>query len=339
MKKIKRTLRYIPFYPLIIVTIQLLFNKGFHILKIPLILVVYLRYLFLEPFRLVEILFFDRKIRNYPLDKIIFVTGHWRSGTTFLQHLLSIDKNHTTTSVYHFLFADNFILTEKWLKPPLNFLCRLFKIPYSFQRMPLDLDLPGEMEPAMCGISSMHSYTWGHIFPKKYWYWMNKFIFHLNKKNSEEWLDDYENLIKKFSYASGGKIMIVKSPGDTGRILDLSERFPTAKFIYLSRNKSDVINSTSYFWKVIQKEISFQKINQEEITQIIDSTYDDLIKKFKDQKHKIQNRLIEIEFEKLIENPIEEISKIYSIYNLGIPDIQNIERLIEKNNQMRNQKK
>ena len=133
--------------------------------------------------------------------------------------------------------------------------------------------------------------------------------------------------------------MIVKSPGDTGRILDLSEGFPTAKFIYLSRNKSDVINSTSYFWKVIQKEISFQKINQEEINQIIDSTYEDLIKKFNDQKHQVHNRLIEIEFEKLIKNPIEEISKIYSIYDLGTPDIQNIERLIHKNNQMRNQKK
>jgi hypothetical protein len=90
---------------------------------------------------------------------------------------------------------------------------------------------------------------------------------------------------------------------------------------------------------VIQKEISFQKINQEEINQIIDSTYEDLIKKFNDQKHKVHNRLIEIEFEKLIKNPIEEISKIYSIYNLGTPDIQNIERLIEKNNQLKYQKK
>jgi hypothetical protein len=339
MKKKIRALRYIPFYPLIILSAQLIFNKGCSFSKLPLIIIVYLRYLILEPFRLGEIIIYERKIRKFPLDKIIFVIGHWRSGTTHLQHLLSLDENHTTTSVYHFLFADNFILTEKWLKPPLNFLCRLFKIPYSFQRMPLDLDLPGEIEPAMCGISSLHSYTWGHIFPKKYHYWMNKFIFHLNKKDSEEWLEDYEYLIKKFSYASGGKIMIVKSPGDTGRILDLSERFPSAKFIYLSRNKSNVINSTSYFWEVIKKEISFQKINQEEINQIIDSTYEDLIKKFNDQKHQVHNRLNEIEFEKLIKNPIEEISKIYSIYDLGTPDIQNIERLIHKNNQMRNQNK
>lgn len=339
MKKKIKALRYIPFYPLIILTAQLIFNKGCSFSKLPLIIIVYLRYLILEPFRLGEIIIYERKIRKFPLDKIIFVIGHWRSGTTHLQHLLSLDENHTTSSVYQFLFADNFILTEKWLKPPLNFLCRIFKIPYSFQRMPLDLDLPGEIEPAMCGISSLHSYTWGLIFPKKYHYWMNKFIFHLNKKDSEEWLEDYEYLIKKFSYASGGKIMIVKSPGDTGRILDLSERFPSAKFIYLSRNKSNVINSTSYFWKVIQKEISFQKINQEEINQIIDSTYEDLIKKFNDQKHQVHNRLIEIEFEKLIKNPIEEISKIYSIYDLGTPDIQNIERLIHKNNQMRNQKK
>jgi hypothetical protein len=267
------------------------------------------------------------------------VIGHWRSGTTHLQHLLSLDENHTTSSVYQFLFADNFILTEKWLKPPLNFLCRIFKIPYSFQRMPLDLNLPGELESAMCGFCSLHSYAWGHIFPKNCMYWMNKYLFDPKKNNLENWLDDYEFLIKKFCYASGGKIMIVKSPGDTARILALSKRFPNSKFIHISRNKKEVITSTSYFWEVIQKEISFQKINQEEINQIIDSTYEDLIKKFNDQKHKVHNRLIEIEFEKLIKNPIEEISKIYSIYDLGTPDIQNIERLIHKNNQMRNQKK
>jgi hypothetical protein len=339
MKKKIRALRYIPFYPLIILTAQLIFNKGCSFSKLPLIIIVYLRYLILEPFRLGEIIIYERKIRKFPLDKIIFVIGHWRSGTTFLQHLLSLDENHTTSSVYQFLFADNFILTEKWLKPPLNFLCRIFKIPYSFQRMPLDLNLPGELESAMCGFCSMHSYAWGHIFPKNCMYWMNKYLFDPKKNNLENWLDDYEFLIKKFCYASGGKIMIVKSPGDTARILALSKRFPNSKFIHISRNKKEVITSTSYFWEVIQKEISFQKINQEEINQIIDSTYEDLIKKFNDQKHKVHNRLIEIEFEKLIKNPIEEISKIYSIYDLGTPDIQNIERLIHKNNQMRNQKK
>ena len=339
MKKKIRALRYIPFYPLIILTAQLIFNKGCSFSKLPLIIIVYLRYLILEPFRLGEIIIYERKIRKFPLDKIIFVIGHWRSGTTHLQHLLSLNENHTTSSVYQFLFADNFILTEKWLKPPLNFLCRIFKIPYSFQRMPLDLNLPGELESAMCGFCSLHSYAWGHIFPKNCMYWMNKYLFDPKKNDLENWLDDYEFLIKKFSYASGGKIMIVKSPGDTARILALSQRFPNSKFIHISRNKKEVITSTSYFWEVIQKEISFQKINQEEINQIIDSTYEDLIKKFNDQKHKVHNRLIEIEFEKLIKNPIEEISKIYSIYDLGTPDIQNIERLIHKNNQMRNQKK
>jgi hypothetical protein len=339
MKKKIRALRYIPFYPLIILTAQLIFNKGCSFSKLPLIIIVYLRYLILEPFRLGEIIIYERKIKKFPLDKIIFVIGHWRSGTTHLQHLISFDENHTTSSVYQFLFADNFILTEKWLKPPLNFLCRIFKIPYSFQRMPLDLNLPGELESAMCGFCSLHSYAWGHIFPKNSMYWLNKYIFHPKKNDLEDWLDDYEFLIKKFSYASGGKIMIVKSPGDTARILALSKRFPNSKFIHISRNKKEVITSTSYFWEVIQKEISFQKINQEEINQIIDSTYEDLIKKFNDQKHKVHNRLIEIEFEKLIKNPIEEISKIYSIYNLGTPDIQNIERLIEKNNQLKYQKK
>jgi hypothetical protein len=338
MKKKIRALRYIPFYPLIILTAQLIFNKGCSFSKLPLIIIVYLRYLILEPFRLGEIIIYERKIRKFPLDKIIFVIGHWRSGTTHLQHLLSLDENHTTSSVYQFLFADNFILTEKWLKPPLNFLCQLFKIPYSFQRMPLDLNLPGELESAMCGFCSPHSYAWGHIFPKNCMYWMNKYIFHPKKNDLKDWLDDYEFLIKKFSYASVRKIMIVKSPGDTARILALSKRFPNSKFIHISRNKKEVITSTSYFWEVIQKEISFQKINPVEVNQIIKSTYEILMKNYDNQKQITNNQLIEVQFEKLIENPIDEINRIYSLFNLGSPDTQKILQLLEKNKQLREQK-
>ena len=62
------------------------------------------------------------------------------------------------------------------------------------------------------------------------------------------------------------------------------------------------------------------------------------MKTYEDKKQITNNQLIEVQFEKLIENPIEEINRIYSLFNLGSPDTQKILQLLEKNKQLQEQK-
>ena len=100
------------------------------------------RYILFEPFRLLEVFIFDHQIRKHQLlEDPIFILGHWRSGTSHLQHLLSKDGQHTTTTIYKSLFSDIYLLTEGWLKKPLNWVAKVFSIPFSIQRMPLHFDL------------------------------------------------------------------------------------------------------------------------------------------------------------------------------------------------------
>ncbi len=76
-----------------------------------------LRFTLFEPIRLAERLLYDRAIQRHEFSAPpVFVLGHWRSGTSYLQTLLYLDPQFTTSTIYRSLFSDGFVLTERWLK-------------------------------------------------------------------------------------------------------------------------------------------------------------------------------------------------------------------------------
>ncbi len=109
--------RYVPFYPLARLLYLAATNGGLGFRNAHIFVAFVFRYILFEPLRLLELLLFERKILKHQVtEPPIFVLGHWRSGTTQLQHLLASDENHAPTSLYQFLFIDHFILSESWLK-------------------------------------------------------------------------------------------------------------------------------------------------------------------------------------------------------------------------------
>ena len=285
-----------------------------------LVFVVYFtKFILLEPFRLLEIILFENKIRRHELKADpIFILGHWRSGTSFFQNALLEDPNTTSITIFRSLFADNFLLMEPWLKPILSWFSRLFNIPYSIQKTRLDLDIPGELETAMASMASLHTYTWGHIFPKRFLSFLEGLTL-FKGQDVDSWLSDYDYLIKKISYHSKGRQVIVKSPGDTARVLALLKRYPKAKFIYLHRNPIEVYHSNKYLWKVILKENALQKIDDNMIEQHIIHGYRLLISKYLTDREKIPaNQLIEVDFKVFLNDPLAQLECIYSQLEMGV---------------------
>ena len=220
-----------------------------------------------KPIRLAEIVFYRKKIQRHRLmEAPLFILGHWRSGTSHLQHLLSQDSAIATNTNYRNLFADNYLFSENWLKPPLNTICKTLKLPYSIQRTIMDLDLPAELDLAVCINCSEYSYSWGHIFPRRFEHWFNRNV--LSSSEDKRWIEDYDFMIRKLSHHSGGKRVIVKSPGDCARVQQLLSRYPAAKFVYIHRDPIAVFHSNRYLWKVVQRENSLQRIDQAEIDRL-----------------------------------------------------------------------
>lgn len=311
-------LRRIPFYPLFAL-LYLCFKNGINIQRIPLLIGFLLKGVVFEPFRWLEILLYERRIVNHQLEKApIFILGHWRSGTSHLQDLMSKPVDYTTTSLYKSAFADTYMLTENWLKIPINRIVSFFKMRYSIQRMPFDFDLAAEMDMGVTLMCSLQGYTWGFVFAKRFEAMAYPLITVGDESNYKNWLEDYDYLIKKLSYFSKGKRIIIKSPGDTARVDALLEKYPNAKFVFIHRDAVDVFHSTRYLWNTVQSQFSLQKIPQQAIDQKIIETYKLVMTKYLDSRNNIPKaQLIEVEFKNLRTQPIETLTAIFQYLDLG----------------------
>ncbi len=312
-------LRYIPFYPLLVLFRQTVNYKGVSFRNIHIFLVYFIRYCLFEPFRLFELLLFERKILKHELeDDPIFIIGHWRSGTSHLQDIICQDNRNTSISIFTSILADCFYLTEVWLKKPLQYLLSLHNTQFALQRDALDLDYPGEMETALCSLCSLYSYTWGHIFPKSFGAVFNQMISEPTDHQVNMWLQDYDYMIRKVALLNRGKQIIVKSPGDTARIKWLLQKYPNARFIYIERKPSHVYYSNLYLWRVIHKQYSVQSISQQSVEKNIIDGYESLITGYYEQCHLIpEGQLVSISYEKLATQPIDELQRIYQHLRMG----------------------
>lgn len=120
------------------------------------------------------------------------------------------------------------------------------------------IQMPGELDTALCSASSQHSYTWGHVFPKTWAKWLRTHVLFTEGAYGKNWIEEYHFFIRKLSYASSGKRVVVKSPGDTGRVHALLKKYPKAMFVYIHRDPLGVFISNQYLWEVIQGQYSLR---------------------------------------------------------------------------------
>lgn len=325
--------RYIPFYPLFQFFRLVAQNGGIHYTKLPTYLIYFMRYLLLEPFRITELVLFERAIMCHKLEEDpVFVIGHWRSGTSHLQNLIRLDPNFTSVSIYSSLFPETFIVTQSWLKPFLQRIAKTFNLEYKIQRTPLNLDYPGELDTALCSMSSSYSYTWGHIFTKNFNCWMDRFVFRISEKDEKSLISEYDYLIRKVSYSSGGKRVVVKSPGDTGRISALKKKYPKAKFVFIKRDPVAVYESNIALWNLILQGFSLHSIKEKTIKNTIIITYKKLIGNYEEQKNSLPKEdLFEIDFGMLQKEPVKLIQSVYRELDLGSPSIKKLEEFVITN--------
>ena len=101
-----------------------------------------------------ESLIFGRKIRNTKIEHPpIFILGHWRSGTTLLHNLMTLDPEVTFPNLYQCLYPGHFLLTENVMAPLTSWLLPKTR---PMDNIPTSWKAPLEDEMALaldCGIS------------------------------------------------------------------------------------------------------------------------------------------------------------------------------------------
>jgi omega-hydroxy-beta-dihydromenaquinone-9 sulfotransferase len=271
----------------------------------------------ISPFRIKEHILYQKKIINTTLENDpVFIIGHWRSGTTYLHNMLSLDTQFGYCTTFHATLPGVFLGSEKTLKP---ILAASIPTTRPMDNAAMGPDLPQEEEYAIANISPYGYYN-GWCFPK-----------HINRYSSfvpigsassailDEWKQTYEYFIKKLTLYRNGQQLLLKNPAHTARLTILQEIYPQAKFIHIYRNPYDVFYSMLKFMRIVLPRYCVQAPpSVEEMEEEIFATYTNLYNAyFEQRKHIPSGQLIEIPYERFISDPLPLLKDIYEHLSLG----------------------
>ena len=243
----------------------------------------------------------------------IFILGYWRSGTSHLHNLLSLDPTFTCPSAYQVMFPHHFVYSQPWGLKLFNYL--------SPGKRPMDNvafygDTPHEEEMALAALTGVSPYL--------------RILFPITASDGysaidpgqlppgalEVWQAAFRLFMKKLSFSKGKRI-VLKSPPNLGRLPILLKMFPGAKFVHITRNPYVVYQSFQKNWRRGHALSHLQKPDPAVIDEVILSWYTDLFVLFERDRRLIPpGDLHELHFEDLEKAPRDCLAKIYQELSL-----------------------
>ncbi len=272
--------------------------------------------LILDPFGRGETLIKSNTLKKTQISEPpVFIIGFWRSGTTFLHNLLCQDPNHAFVTTYQSIFPHHSLVNSGWLKK--------LAVLIAPERRPIDnvklnMNWPQEEEMGLGNIQPLSFYNYFY-FPDHIEEYIQKYLLLKNIKESEieSWEKAYKLLIKKALIISNGKRFVSKNPPNTFRIPQILKMFPDAKFIYIYRNPYRILSSFLPFMKEVMLGVGFQNVNDEDMDKQLLNLYSLALEKYEKDKGSIpKDNLIEVQYERFKENPLETIKNIYNTFEL-----------------------
>lgn len=274
-----------------------------------------------EPLRWLEMIFYNRKVRQHKITKgPIFILGFYRSGTSYLHEFFTQDDRLGYHTVYQMIFPEIMLTCERWMSPILEVISRVFKLQDPIHRIPLSFRYPGEEDGTMCTAVNPRGAQWGFFFPRRMNEYVSKYVLFENITETEKdaWTRDFIFLLKKISLAGHGKQLVLKSPPNTARIKHLLTLFPDARFILIHRNPYEVYGSNKKFWKVTQRIYSLGGMKSMDTNADILDSYARTMQRYLEEKDLVPlGQLLELAYDDFVKNPVERMREAYEKLDLG----------------------
>ncbi|MEW6350692.1 MAG: sulfotransferase [Thermodesulfobacteriota bacterium] len=250
----------------------------------------------------------------------IFVIGHWRSGTTHLHNLMSLDPKLAAPNAYQACFPGHFIFSQ--VGGAVFDLLAPRKRP--MDNVAFSSDTPHEDEFALAASSGVSPYM--------------RVLFPVTGDNAhaaldplrldhvalDAWKGSLASFLKKLALSEDGKRALLKSPPHTGRIATLLEMFPDAQFVHIVRNPYDVFLSTRKLWRDSFGLSHLQVPSRERVDELILAWYTELFELFERDRNSVPpGALCEVRYEDLESHPIPTLETIYG--KLGLDGFEELE--------------
>jgi hypothetical protein len=247
----------------------------------------------------------------------VFIVGHWRSGTTHLHNLLSRDPQFGCISFSRSVMPLDCLGKVRPARALMNLVMPKDR---GMDSVAINADTPQEEEMALGALGDICFYK-SFYFPRSLDYHFRRSVLleALASGELEQLADNYRFLVKKMSYAHGGKTILFKNPANTARMSFLKEIFPHAKFVHIVRDPYTIYPSMLRLWERLMRGFAWQNprgINFEEATL---SIYERTMRAHIEDVKKIDaGDIHEVRYEDLDNDPAGQVSCIYDA--LGLPD-------------------
>ena len=274
------------------------------------------------PFRAYENARFGARIAATPIREApIFILGHWRSGTTHVMRLIARDPVFAVVTFVHTM------IPGLYLSSPLFRAILASSLPKvrPMDNVSVSPDAAEEEEYAL-GNLSPYSFYHALSFPRKMREIFDRYVLFegVDRNVIEQWKSIYHHFLKKVTFSSNGKRLLLKNPANTGRIPTLLELFPDAKFIHVYRNPYVVYSSTMHWLDKELAPTALQDVDEEMVREHALRNYEKLMLRYEEDKVLIpEGNLVEVRFEDFEANPLDEVTRIYQALGLTLtPEAQ-----------------
>ena len=246
----------------------------------------------------------------------IFVIGHWRSGTTHLHELLIRDERFAYPTTYECFVPHHFLITGAVLPKMFKFLLPRQR---PMDNMAAGFARPQEDEFGMVSMGAPTTY-YRTAFP-------NEQVPHMDTLNTRDFSPEdreafREALVYFLKALTFGKEkrLVLKSPPHTGRVEMLSEWFPGAKFVHISRHPYAIFPSMKHTWMALDAAQGFQFRDDygPEMDEFIFDSYERMYRDFDEQRSAVADEdWCEVRYEDVAADPVAQVEKIYEQLDLA----------------------
>lgn len=269
------------------------------------------------PFRVYERLRWNRALAAVPIREPIFICGHWQSGHTLAQLLLSCDPRFATLRLRHAALPAACLTIQPVLRWFLRGRLPATRIADS---MPHHLDAPQGDDLAL-GLLTGVSFYDAWYFPRHADEVFRRSVLMqgLSERALENWKWHYRRLLQKVVVESGRDRVVVRNASNTARIPHLLCAFPDARFIVCHRNPYEVFSASLERGEAMTSALSLSRdvSSPDEVEERTLSWYQQLLRRYlQDREQAPAGRIFEAAYDDLRRRPIELIEEVYAAFGL-----------------------
>ena len=260
---------------------------------------------------------FEKRIAQAELAQPpIFIIGHWRSGTTLMHELMSLDPAAAFPSNFDAFVPRHFLLSHPFFFPLVKLLMPAKR---PMDSMAISADSPQEDDFALISDGAATPYR-RLAFPNSEQKHQAQLRFDAVDSGTQASVQQsLDHFLKSLTIRYPNKRLVLKSPPHTGRIKQLVKWFPGAKFVHMARHPHKLVSSTMRLWKSLDEIHAFQMPRYDDswLKDYVFECQRLMYESYFDHRDELPpEQLAEVKFEDLVKDPHGTMERVYQQLNL-----------------------